>query len=75
MTRRAPPRSRWIAGQATLAGSLTASLDGGYTPAAGDRFRIMTFASHAGTFASQALPADLAVESFADGVDVVVEAP
>ena len=46
-----------ITGSATLAGTLNVSLTGGFTPAIGNTFTIMTFASHTGTFATTNLPA------------------
>jgi hypothetical protein len=39
-----------VTGTATLAGALSVSLVGGFTPSPGNTFQIMTFGSHAGEF-------------------------
>jgi hypothetical protein len=66
-----------VSGTATLAGALAVTLVGGFVPAAGDEFTILTCASRSGTFATTsfpALPAGLSwrVDYFADSVKLVV---
>jgi uncharacterized repeat protein (TIGR01451 family) len=46
-----------ISGIAALNGALNVTLGGGFTPAAGNSFTVMTFTSHAGDFATLNAPA------------------
>ncbi len=45
-----------ITGSAALSGALSASLVGGFTPAAGNTFTVMTYGSRLGAFSSSSLP-------------------
>jgi uncharacterized repeat protein (TIGR01451 family) len=45
-----------VGGAATLAGSYTATLQGGFTPSNATTFDVLTFASRTGDFASKTLP-------------------
>ncbi len=45
-----------VAGASTLGGALNVSLSGGFVPASGDAFEIMTYGSATGGFTSQSLP-------------------
>jgi hypothetical protein len=45
-----------VSGAATLAGTLSVSLTGGFVPSSGNEFQVMTFASSTGTFDTLDLP-------------------
>jgi formylmethanofuran dehydrogenase subunit C len=62
-----------INGAATLDGTLTVTLVGGFTPAGGDSFTVLTFASETGTFATLAGDGPLFTDVY-DPADVTLTA-
>jgi hypothetical protein len=70
-----------VTGTANLAGTLQVTLLGGYVPAAGDSFTIVTYGSEAGQFQTPNLP-DISAQGLqwsvsytATGVELTAEAP
>jgi hypothetical protein len=61
-----------VTGTALLAGTLNVTLAGGFTPAQGDSFPVLTCGSLSGTFVNLHLPAGMAIPSTSNGVSLVV---